>query len=121
MIEKLDEQDTIDICVSDDNLFLANEILTHNSAMGVANPGMETISESYATGCTSDAMVSIFQSDEDREMGIIRFGMMKNRFGPRGMQQPMRIDYKTLSIEQSDCDIIGDDDTSYNTLALLED
>ena len=103
------------------NCPLASATQLGRSGVGVNNPGIEMISESMGLSVTSDVMVSIFQSEEDREMGIIRFGMMKNRFGPRGMQQPMRIDYKTLSIEQSDCDMIGDDDTAYSTLALLED
>jgi hypothetical protein len=40
--------------------------------------------------------------------------MMKNRYGPRGMVQTMRIDYNTLTIEQSDEDSesFGNDDVS---------
>jgi hypothetical protein len=44
---------------------------------------------------------------------VIRLGMMKNRFGPRGMVQAMRIDYSTLSIYQSEDDeeeIMDDDE-----------
>jgi hypothetical protein len=35
--------------------------------------------------------------------------MMKNRYGPRGTTQAMRIDYSTLSIEEAD-DIEFEDD-----------
>ena len=66
------------------------------------NPDLATISESIGLAATADVIMSIFQNDEDRDLGIIRLGMMKNRYGPRGMTQPMRIDYSTLSIEQAD-------------------
>ena len=109
-----EEMETIDISVSDDNLFIANDILTHNCAYGKQNPGMEGISESIGTASTADVILSIFQTDEDMEMGLIRLGMMKNRFGPRGMVQAMRIDYSTLTIKQSDEDeeAFSDEDMS---------
>lgn len=66
------------------------------------NPELATISESIGLAATADCIVSIYQSEEDREMEIIRLGMMKNRFGIRGTTQAMQIDYNTLSIEQAD-------------------
>ena len=63
---------------------------------------LATISESIGLAATADAIVSIFQNEEDRGIGIIRLGMMKNRYGPRGITQAMRIDYSTLTIEQAD-------------------
>lgn len=66
------------------------------------NPGMEGIAESLGVAMTSDVILSIFQSEEDQELGLIKLGMMKNRYGPRGMVQAMRIDYPTLTIVQSD-------------------
>ena len=80
------------------------------------NPDLATISESIGLAATADVILSIFQNDEDRDLGIIRLGMMKNRYGPRGMTQPMRIDYSTLSIEQAD-DV--DDLEEDNTLSSL--
>lgn len=74
----------------------------NRSAYNTNNPGMEGLSESIGLAATADMILSIFQNEEDQEMNIIRLGMMKNRFGPRGMVQPMRIDYSTLTIEQSD-------------------
>ena len=54
-------------------------------------------------------------------MDIIRIGMMKNRFGVRGVVRPMSIDYTTLTItEAEDLDEYGDgDDEGINTLAAL--
>ena len=77
-IEELDEKDTIDILVSDNNLFFANDILTHNSGFNKDNPGMENISESIGLAATCDILCSIWQSDEDKELGVLNMGMQKN-------------------------------------------
>lgn len=84
------------------------------SMFGKENPGMEGIAESIGVAATADVIMSIFQTEEDMEMGLIRLGMMKNRFGPRGMVQAMKIIYDTLSIRQSDEDeeCFGDEDLS---------
>ena len=84
------------------------------------NPDLATISESIGLAATADAIISIFQNEEDRGIGIIRLGMMKNRYGPRGITQAMRIDYTTLTIEQADDVEIGEDmDDTLNVLAGL--
>ena len=84
------------------------------------NPDLATISESIGLAATADVICSIFQNEEDRELGIIRLGMMKNRYGPRGTTQAMRINYSTLSIEEAD-DIEFEDDSmeTLNALAGL--
>lgn len=74
----------------------------NRSAYNTNNPGMEGLSESIGVAATADVILSIFQNDEDQELNIIRLGMMKNRFGPRGMVQTMKIDYPTLTIMQTD-------------------
>ena len=81
------------------------------------NPDLATISESIGLAATADVIASIYQNEEDRELGIIRLGMMKNRYGPRGTTQAMRIDYSTLTIEQAD-DIELEDESS-ETLGAL--
>ena len=84
------------------------------------NPDLATISESIGLAATADAIISIFQNEEDRGIGVIRLGMMKNRYGPRGITQAMRIDYSTLTIEQADDVEIGEDmDDTLNVLAGL--
>jgi replicative DNA helicase len=91
----------------------------NRSGFDQANPDLNTISESIGLAATADVIVSIYQNEEDRELNIIRLGMMKNRYGPRGHTQPMRIDYPTLTITQADdLDDFGDDDT-LNTLAAF--
>jgi hypothetical protein len=86
-IVALGDMETVDISVTGDQLFYCNGILTKNS-MGIAH--------------VSDVILSIFQTEEDMELGLVKLGMIKNRYGPRGMVQPMCIDYETLSISQSE-------------------
>tara|TARA_R110002153_G_scaffold80965_1_gene205408 strand:+ start:34902 stop:36224 length:1323 start_codon:yes stop_codon:yes gene_type:complete len=79
------------------------------------NPGMEGIAGAIGVAATADVIMSIFQTDEDMEMGLIKLGMMKNRFGPRGMVQAMKIIYETLTIMQSGEaeEVMGDEDLSF--------
>jgi replicative DNA helicase len=92
----------------------------NRSGFDQENPNLDTISESIGLAATADCIVSIYQNEEDRELGIIRLGMMKNRFGPRGHTQPMRIDYSTLTITESEDDIGDDeDDDVFRTLQSL--
>ncbi len=83
------------------------------------NPDLATISESIGLAATADVILSIFQNDEDRDLGIIRLGMMKNRYGPRGMTQAMRIQYDTLTIEQADDVDLDEDDNVMSSLAAF--
>jgi replicative DNA helicase len=83
------------------------------------NPDLATISESIGLAATADVILSIFQNAEDRDLGIIRLGMMKNRYGPRGMTQAMRIQYDTLTIEQADDVDLDEDDNVMSSLAAF--
>ena len=91
----------------------------NRSGFNTENPDLATISESVGLAATADVIVSIFQNEEDRDLGIIRLGMMKNRYGPRGHTQAMRIDYTTLTITQAEESAISSDDLTLNTLQLL--
>lgn len=75
-------------------------------AYGVAEPGMEMTGESIGLSQTVDAQMSIWSEDGDEELGIIRMGMMKNRFGPNYGNLIMKINYDTLKVTQ---DQEGDD------------
>lgn len=91
----------------------------NRSGFNTENPDLATISESVGLAATADVIVSIFQNEEDRDLGIIRLGMMKNRYGPRGHTQAMRIDYSTLTITQADEPSVSADDLTLNTLQSL--
>lgn len=97
-IEECDEEETLDIQVSGDNLFFANDILTHNCGVNNMESDMTTVSESMGLPATADAMFDISQTEEDKELGIVRLGMMKNRFGPNFGKVALRVDWNTLDI-----------------------
>ena len=67
-----------------------------------ANPGVEGISESIGLASTADCIMSIWQEQEDTELGIIRLGMMKNRYGQNFGSCEMSIDYSTLTLTESE-------------------
>jgi replicative DNA helicase len=90
----------------------------NRSNYNTSNPGLDSLAESLGIAMVADVILSIFQNEEDLEMGVIRLGMIKNRFGMRGMTQAMRIAYATLTIYQSDDDEEEIDDE--NNLSLLE-
>ncbi|NBW57032.1 hypothetical protein EBR43_04470, partial [bacterium] len=60
-----------------------------------SDPGLNTISESMGLAATADVIMSIWQEDTDRELGVIKLGIMKNRFGTNFGHCIMRIDYST--------------------------
>lgn len=74
----------------------------NRTGYNVANPGVETIGESIAMAQTADAMMSIWQEEDDRSLNIIRLGMMKNRFGSNSGCTQLTINYPTLTITEED-------------------
>ena len=74
----------------------------NRSGFDQIDPGMDTISESVGLAATADVIMSIWQEDEDRDLGRMQLGIMKNRFGPNFGQQTMRIDYNTLTLEEDE-------------------
>lgn len=62
------------------------------------NPGLDTVGESYGLAATADAIFSIWREEEDIEMGVLKLGVMKNRFGENFGSVVMEIDYDTLSL-----------------------
>jgi replicative DNA helicase len=89
----------------------------NRSGFGVSDPGMETISESSGLAMTADAIMSIWQETTDRELGVIKMGMMKNRFGPNFGQCILRIDYSTLTLTEDEH--INDTEASASTINAL--
>lgn len=73
---------------------------TQKNRQGVNNAesDMTTVSESMGLPATADAMFDISQTEEDKELGIVRLGMMKNRFGPNFGKVALRVDWNTLDI-----------------------
>ncbi len=80
-IECVGEIETIDINVSGNNLFFANNILTHNSGISDTDPGVDAIAEAISVLHTADFAISITRTEELDKLGQILFKQQKNRFG----------------------------------------
>lgn len=74
----------------------------NRSGFNIDNPGLETISESIGLATTADAIMAIWQKDEDKDLGIVNLGMTKNRFGPNFGSIALKIDYHTLTITEDE-------------------
>jgi len=90
----------------------------NRSGYNESDPSIATISESIGLAATADVVMSIFQTDEERELGVIHLGMMKNRFGPNFGNILLRVDYPTLTITQDDN--INDTDESNSLTSTLK-
>ena len=92
----------------------------NRSGYNINSPGLETISESIGLAATADVIVSIFQDEEDKELGVVKLGMMKNRFGINHGTTTMKLEYSTLTVTEDDSlTTIGDQSSITNTLAML--
>ena len=68
-------------------------------------------------GFTADVILSIWQEDADKELGIIKMGMMKNRLGANFGSVNMRIDYSTLTLTEDE--INNETEASNSSLSTL--
>lgn len=92
---------------------------TQKNRLGVNNTesDMTTVSESMGLPATADAMFDISQTEEDKELGIVRLGMMKNRFGPNFGKVALRVDWNTLDIyEDSSVNAVESTIETYSAL-----
>lgn len=80
-IEEYNEIETIDITLNGNNLFFANDILTHNSALTSSDVGMENTAESIGLAATLDGFFAVTQPDELKDMNQYLIKQLKNRFG----------------------------------------
>ena len=84
------------------------------------NPGLDTVGESYGLAATADAIFSIWREEEDIEMGVLKLGVMKNRFGENYGSVIMEIDYDTLSLKEASVQVQDLDMTdTMETLGVL--
>jgi len=73
----------------------------NRSGINDHNPGVEHISESIGLAATADCIMSIWQDEGDVDLGVIRLGMVKNRYGQNFGSCTMAIDYSTLTLTQA--------------------
>jgi hypothetical protein len=102
-IEKIGKKDTIDIEVSGDHLFFANDILTHNSSSDL---GLENTSDSIGLPMTVDLMLALIATEELDELGQIMVNQLKNRFGDPNINKRFvigvdRAKMRLYNVEQS--------------------
>jgi replicative DNA helicase len=83
----------------------------------ISDPGLNTLSESMGLGHTADVILSIWQEDTDKELGVIKMGLMKNRFGENFGVCNMKIDYSTLTLTEDE--INNDTEASTSSIATL--
>jgi hypothetical protein len=76
-IEEIEMRDLIDIEVTGNHLFYANDILTHNSNTDV---GLEDTSESFGLPATADLMFALISNEELEGLGQIMVKQLKNRY-----------------------------------------
>ena len=79
MIEEIGEEDVMDIQVTGNNLFFANNILTHNSAIEAEKLSQAHIQGGISKINTSDYTVGIKQDDMMRAAGEIFLEILKSR------------------------------------------
>ena len=84
----------------------------NRGAFNTPSPGMEGISESIGLAATCDVICSLWQEEEDRELGILNMGMQKNRFGPNHGHTAFRCNYSTLTLKETSLDYFEENNTS---------
>lgn len=86
------------------------------------NPGLDTVGESYGLAATADAIFSIWREEEDIDLGVLKLGVMKNRFGENHGSVIMEIDYDTLTLKESTEQVHNIDMTeTVGNLSMLAD
>jgi replicative DNA helicase len=81
----------------------------NRGGFNASSPGMENISESIGLAATCDVICSIWQEDEDKELGVIKLGMTKNRFGANFGHCAFKVKYETLTLTETNPDFFSTD------------
>lgn len=105
-IKKIGKKETIDITVSGDNLFFANDILTHNSGFSSSDVEMTDISESFGTAATADLLLALITTEELDNLGQIMIKQLKNRYADKSINKRFvvgidRSKMRLFDVEQS--------------------
>jgi hypothetical protein len=92
----------------------------NRGSFNTASPGMEGISESIGLAATCDVICSLWQEEEDRELGIINMGFQKNRFGPNFGSAAFKCNYNTLTLKETSSDYFAADNSSEDSIQNAE-
>lgn len=107
-IEYLGEQDTIDINVSGNRLFYANDILTHNSAVEEIEFDHSHISGGLSKIQTADNVIGIFTSRAMKERGRYQIQFMKTR-NSSGVGHKVDLEFNADSLRVTDLGLESQD------------
>ena len=105
-IEEMGIRPTIDIEVTGNHLFYANDILTHNSN---SDPGLEDTSESFGLPATADLMFALISSEELEEMGQMMVKQLKNRYNDPSYYKRFTIGVDRAKMKLYDVEQSGQD------------
>ena len=97
-IEENEEEDTYDITLTDEHMFFANDIYTHNSGVNAEIVTMEAISEAFNKCFVADFICSLSRTIEDRNNNTGRLYVAKNRNGADGLIFPLFMDTSNVKI-----------------------
>jgi len=81
-IKEIGYDEAIDIEVSGNHLFYANDILTHNSNSDVS---LEDVSESFGLPATADFMFAIITGEQLNGLNQLMVKQLKNRYNDPNM------------------------------------
>lgn len=105
-IEEIDDCMTVDIEVDGDNLFFANNILTHNSQLSRGNllVGIDELTEGFMADSwkkvgISDLLIGMAATTEERAAGRMNFKTLKSRNGIKDMIIPLNVVYQEMRID----------------------
>ena len=102
-IEYIGEKETIDIDVSGNRLFYANDILVHNSSIDEPEFSNSMIAGGISKVNTADNLIGIYSSLAMRESGRIQIQFMKTR-SSSGVGQKVNLAFDVDSLRISDLD-----------------
>lgn len=91
------------------NIPVVSATQLNRGSFNTSSPGMEGIAESIGLAATCDVICSLWQEEEDRELGIINMGMQKNRFGPNFGHGAFKCNYNTLTLKETNPDYFEED------------
>ena len=91
----------------------------NRGGMSEANPELDKTGESIAIPQTADAVFSLWQTEAEKELGILNFGIRKSRFGVNFGKRAFKIDYDTLAIDEME-DVFSNTDSIQNTDNVLD-
>lgn len=114
-IEVVGDIDTVDLEVTGDHLFYANDILTHNSAYGNIDAGLESVADSLGIIQTADTAVLFIQNDQMKEMNQMIWKFAKNRNTGALDSVMVKADFPKMRFSDWD----GDEEISNDSNAVM--